>query len=170
MGSVRLKSKRAAFSISSAKQGGEKVKDVAAKRERDLRVEDEMEMNFWEIFGVGREIWGIWILGLDGREDWIGETRGLALEEAMITLAMADFRGFFSAFCYCCRYEWKWRRKDFSANKGLSHLILCHTKWWGCDLMDQGICVWRWDWTTCIGPSPEPNQSSTQEFFNRPFN
>lgn len=46
IGRVRLKSKSAAFSISTAREGGAKERDVAAKRERDLRVEEEREMDW----------------------------------------------------------------------------------------------------------------------------
>lgn len=41
IGRVKLKSKRAAFSISAAKEEGEKVKEVTARRERDLILEEE---------------------------------------------------------------------------------------------------------------------------------
>lgn len=46
IGKVRSKSKSAAFSISAAKDGGVKVKEVAARRDRDLRVEEDRDINF----------------------------------------------------------------------------------------------------------------------------
>ena len=78
MGRVKLKSKRAAFSISAAREGGAKDKEVTVKREMDLRVEEESERICWDFknFGMGifcRESWGIcWSLGLGGREDVMG--------------------------------------------------------------------------------------------------
>ena len=86
-----MKSKRAAFSISSAREGGEKDKEVTVKREMDLRVEEESDRIFWDFknFGVrifGRESCGIcWSLGLEGSEDVMGI---IGFEEAMIMLAM----------------------------------------------------------------------------------
>ena len=57
IGRVKLKSKSAAFSISAAKEGGVKVKEVTARRERDLRVEEERERSFLGM-SLGRESWG----------------------------------------------------------------------------------------------------------------
>ena len=92
IGSVKLKSKSAAFSISSAKEGGAKVKEVAAMRERDLRVEVERDRSWGLVILriLGKESCGIWNLGLVlvGREEEERVMRGL--EEAMIMLAMAD--------------------------------------------------------------------------------
>lgn len=91
IGRVRLKSKSAAFSISSAREGGAKESDVAAMRERDLRVEVERERNwgFLRIVGVrvrvrvlGMENLGVLVEAMEG-----GAERGL--EEAIITFAMA---------------------------------------------------------------------------------
>ncbi|KAJ6745426.1 hypothetical protein OIU74_028163 [Salix koriyanagi] len=73
IGSVKLKSKRAAFSISSAKEGGVKVKEVAAMREKDLRVEVERARSWGLVILriLGKESCGIWSLGLvlAGREE-----------------------------------------------------------------------------------------------------
>ncbi|PON81410.1 hypothetical protein TorRG33x02_227610, partial [Trema orientale] len=106
MGSVRLKSKSAAFSISSAREGGARAREVAAARERDLRVEDERACNWvFEIFGIlGSEIWAREILGLEAVAGAAMEGGDKGLEEAMIMLAMADsdallFRVFL--FCEC---------------------------------------------------------------------
>ena len=91
IGSVKLKSKSAAFSISSAKEGGVKVKEVAAMREKDLRVEVERARSWGLVILriLGKESCGIWSLGLvlAGREEEGRVMRGL--EEAMIMLAMA---------------------------------------------------------------------------------
>ena len=88
MGRVRLNSKRAAFSISSAKEGrGAREREeavVAAMRAADLRE--------GSLGNRGREMWGRrwwWNLGLGvvgGRE---GEEEIRVLVEAMIMLAMA---------------------------------------------------------------------------------
>lgn len=86
MGSVRLKSKSAAFSISSAKEGGAMASEVAAIMERDLRVVEEGIFEIGNLI-VGSEFW-IWrmgILGVVGE----GETGIKHLEEAIIMLAMA---------------------------------------------------------------------------------
>ena len=86
MGRVRLNSKRAAFSISSAMEGSgareREVVVVAAMRAADLRERS--------LGSRGREMWGRWNLGLGvvvgGRE---GEEVIRVLVEAMIMLAMA---------------------------------------------------------------------------------
>lgn len=87
MGRVRSKSKRAAFSISSANEGGAQEREVAAITERD----DERE-RIWDLESFGRVgIWGmeIWI-GILGFEMGEGEEEEMGtLEEAMIMLAMA---------------------------------------------------------------------------------
>lgn len=87
IGRVRLKSKRAAFSISSARDGGAKEREVAARREKDLRAEEgERERMCWSLGSLGilgREIWGV---GLGKGREEVGEMRGF--EEAMIMLAM----------------------------------------------------------------------------------
>lgn len=84
MGRVRLKSKRAAFSISAAREGGawEREKVVAAARR---------EGSWWGLRNVGRDTlgrerwgWGL-ILGAEGGLEAVIR----ALEEAMIMLAMA---------------------------------------------------------------------------------
>jgi hypothetical protein len=89
---VLSKSKSAAFSISSAKEGGAKVKEVAAMRERDLRVEVERDRSWGLVIlrSSGKESRGIWSLGLElvGREEDERVMRGL--EVPMIMLAMAD--------------------------------------------------------------------------------
>ena len=75
MGRVKLKSKRAAFSISAAREGGAKDKVVTVKREIDLRVVEESEGICWVFknFGVGsfgRESCGICLsLGLEKKDD-----------------------------------------------------------------------------------------------------
>lgn len=65
MGRVRLKSKRAAFSISTAKEGGARASEVVAMRERDLRVEDERARN-WQglIVSLASGDWEMKSLGL----------------------------------------------------------------------------------------------------------
>ena len=86
MGRVRLNSKRAAFSISSAMEGSgareREVVVVAAMRAADLRERS--------LGSRGRELWGRWNLGLGvvvgGRE---GEEVIRVLVEATIMLAMA---------------------------------------------------------------------------------
>lgn len=95
MGRVKLKSKRAAFSISAAREGGAKDKVVTVKREIDLRVVDESEGICWVFknFGVGsfgRESCGICLsLGLEKKDDEAAmEITGF--EEAIIMLAMAS--------------------------------------------------------------------------------
>lgn len=90
-GSVRLNSKRAAFSISSAREGGARVSEVAATRDRDFRVEDE-RARIWEgvIVILGSGIWEMESLGLVVVEEEREGTAGIrGLEEAMIILAMA---------------------------------------------------------------------------------
>lgn len=89
IGRVRLKSKRAAFSISSAREGGAKERDVAAKRERDLRVEVEREMDwgFLRNCGIRVRVLGMENLGVLLEMERGGEG---GLEEAMITFAMAE--------------------------------------------------------------------------------
>jgi len=97
MGKVRSKSKRAAFSISAANDGGASVSEVAVRRERDLRVEEERDSNWvFEILGVwnlGREIWRE-TLG-EEEEDDVGvvkEREGKrGFVDAMIVLAMASW-------------------------------------------------------------------------------
>lgn len=89
IGRVKLKSKRAAFSISTAREGGAKASEVAARRERDLRVEGARD-RIWgfgilTIGNLGSEIWRTGILGVGEME----ETGISDLEEAMIMLAMA---------------------------------------------------------------------------------
>lgn len=91
-GSVRLNSKRAAFSISSAREGGARVSEVAATRDRDFRVEDE-RARIWEgvIVILGSGIWETESLGLVVvvEEEREGKAGIRGLEEAMIILAMA---------------------------------------------------------------------------------
>lgn len=92
MGKVRLKSKSAAFSNSSASDGGARVSEVAARRERDLRVEEERDSNWvfviLGIWNLGSEIWRRETLGLD--VGVVKEREGhMGLVEAMIMLAMA---------------------------------------------------------------------------------
>lgn len=92
IGSVRSKSNKAAFSISSAKDGGARASEVVKIGIRDLRVEEEKE-----------RIWGLVNLGSLGSETWgsfgliaivvivvvEAAAAGIrALEEAMITLVM----------------------------------------------------------------------------------
>ena len=96
MGRVRLKSKSAAFSISSAREGGAKANEVAARRERDLRVGMEEE----RVWGFGRESLRVGILGrvmwrMGSLGEGVGggelvETGIKDLEEAIIMLAMAE--------------------------------------------------------------------------------
>lgn len=91
IGRVRLKSKRAAFSISSAREGGAKDRDVAAKRERDLRVEVEREID-WCFLRNDRI--RVMVLGMENLGVLLEMERGgeRGLEEAMITFAMAAWR------------------------------------------------------------------------------
>lgn len=49
IGRVKLKSKRAAFSISAATEGGAKDREVTVKREMDFRVEEERERICWDL-------------------------------------------------------------------------------------------------------------------------
>lgn len=94
MGRVKLKSKRAAFSISTAREGGAKDKEVTVKREIDLRVAEQSEGICWVFknFGVGsfgRESCGICLsLGLEKDDEAEMEITGF--EEAIIMLAMAS--------------------------------------------------------------------------------
>ena len=87
-----MKSKRAAFSISTAREDGAKDKAVTVKREMDLRVEEESDRTCWDFKSFGMEIFGrescgiCWNLGLEGREDVTGI---IGFEEAMIMPAMA---------------------------------------------------------------------------------
>ncbi|PON71353.1 hypothetical protein PanWU01x14_074930 [Parasponia andersonii] len=121
MGSVRLKSKSAAFSISSAKDGGARAKEVAAARERDLRVEDERECNWvFEIFGIlCSEIWAREILGLEAVAVAAMEGGDKGLEEAMIMLAMADSDVCFSGCLFFVSVGdtvlGDWRRKNWGS-------------------------------------------------------
>lgn len=88
---MRLNSKRAAFSISSAREGGARVSEVAATRDRDFRVEDE-RARIWEgvIEILGSGIWEMESLGLVVVEEEREGKAGIrGLEEAMIILAMA---------------------------------------------------------------------------------
>lgn len=87
IGRVKLKSKSAAFSISAAREGGAKDKEVSVKREMDLRVDGIC----WDFKSFGREICGIcWSLGLEGREDDVIMVKIIGFEGAMIMLAMAS--------------------------------------------------------------------------------
>lgn len=93
IGRVKLKSKRAAFSISSAREGGAKDREVTVKREMDLRVAEENERICWDFKNFGVGIFGIeswelcWSFGLEGKVDAMGT---IGFEEAMIMLAMAS--------------------------------------------------------------------------------
>ena len=95
IGSVKLKSKSAAFSISSAKEGGVKVNEVAAMRERDLRVEVERDRSWGLVIlrSLGKEICGAWSLGLElvGREVDERVRRGLAVPMIMLAMLMTKF-------------------------------------------------------------------------------
>lgn len=90
MGRVKLKSNRAAFSISTAREGGAKAREEAARRERDLRVEGARD-KIWSFENLRGEILGseIWRLGRSLGEGEMVETGIRGLEEAMIMLAMA---------------------------------------------------------------------------------
>lgn len=88
MGSVKLKSKSAAFSISTAREGGATASEAARTTEMDLG----RERSWWSL--------GILDRGGLGKESWIGESFSFgvggmveeqvirALEEAMSMLAM----------------------------------------------------------------------------------
>lgn len=89
IGRVKLKSKRAAFSISSARDGGAKAREEAARRERDLRVEGTRDKS-WGLQILRRGVLGSEICStgtLGGGE--MEETGIRGFEEAMIMLAMA---------------------------------------------------------------------------------
>lgn len=92
IGRVRLKSKRAAFSISAASEGDAKAKEEAI-RERDLMVVVEGIVRVFVSFG--REIWnlGFGVVVVV----WSGSFgSGFAFVEAMIMFAMAAFAFLFS--------------------------------------------------------------------------
>ncbi len=84
MGRVRLKSKRAAFSIASAREGGAKASELAPNMESDLR--DRTWGFEIENLTLGSGIWRMGILGVGERE--LVETGIKHLEEAIIMLAI----------------------------------------------------------------------------------
>lgn len=100
IGRVKLKSKRAAFSI--AREGGAKAKesDVAA------RVID-LSFEIWSLslgLMVGSEIWSMGSLGVGGEREIVG-TRIMGLEDAMIIVAIARVIWRISyARSVCCVY------------------------------------------------------------------
>lgn len=111
MGSVRLKSKSAAFSISAAKEGGAMASEVAANMERDFRVLEEgtRDRSSWgfeiENLSVGSEFW-IWRMGILGvGEGELVETGIKHLEEAIIMLAMATSFVNCDVFSLCLRMD-----------------------------------------------------------------
>lgn len=122
IGRVRLKSKRAAFSISSARDGGAKEREVAARREKDLRAEEgERERMCWSLGSLGilgREIWEIWGVGLGKGREEVGEMRGF--EEAMIMLAMVECGG------------WLQKKKKKKKKMGLMVVLLVWFVYRGC--------------------------------------
>jgi hypothetical protein len=136
MGRVRLNSKRAAFSISAAKEGGATATAVAAARDRDLmRVEDE-RVGSWGALIVILGSAGSWEMeGLGFVVEREGEGGTRVLEEAMIMLAIAaavaaDWSLFFwegVRGCVCVSLcGWKdGRGKGRFLGEG--YLILCHT-------------------------------------------
>lgn len=88
MGSVRLKSKREAFSISSASAGSGVSRSGAAAPTREIDFKADEEAKGRDLGSLGSENWG--------RGDGLGfgvgseEGRGIwVLEEAMIMLAMS---------------------------------------------------------------------------------
>lgn len=85
IGRVKLKSNRAAFSNSSAREGGAKAREEAARRERDLRDRIWGFEICLRIGILGTEIWKEGSLGEGDMED---ETRIRGFEEAMIMLAI----------------------------------------------------------------------------------
>lgn len=127
MGKVRLKSKSAAFSISAARDGGENASDVTATAESDLRAEDESLSNFCRIFSEdGILIWGIWILGFGDWEGMGSGESGLALEDATIMLAMADWNFTSFAFAFAENafvFEWNGEGEKFFVKKRIYLLI-----------------------------------------------
>ena len=144
IGRVRLKSKSAAFSISTDREGGARVSEVAATRDRDLSVEVE-SLRSWcfVIFGVGSlgsVIWDIESLGFGVVEsEGVGGVK--VLVEAMIMLAMPAYcftvtdmslfvllgeRECVCVFVYCV--IWLVSEKDVWGERGVEgYLILCHT-------------------------------------------
>ena len=142
IGRVRLKSKSAAFSISTDREGGARVSEVAATRDRDLSVEVE-SLRSWcfVIFGVGSlgsVIWDMESLGFGVVEsEGVGGVK--VLVEAMIMLAMpaycftvTDMSLFVllgereCVFVYCV--IWLVSEKDVWGERGVEgYLILCHT-------------------------------------------
>lgn len=121
MGKVRLKSKSAAFSISAARDGGENASDVTATAESDLRAEEESLSNFCGIL-----IWGIWILGFGDWEVMGSGESGLALEDATIMLAMADWNFTSFAFAFAENafvFEWNGEGENFFVKKRIYLLI-----------------------------------------------
>lgn len=82
MGRVRSKLKRAAFSNSSAREGGAEAREAAATAAREAR---------GSLGNLEKEIWGNWNLGFEGG---VGEGGGIrVLEEAMIMLAIGAVLG-----------------------------------------------------------------------------
>lgn len=95
MGSVRLKSKREAFSISSASEGGTKARELARTTEMVLKF-DGIEKGLRDLgdFGrgsFGKGIWGRESLNLGDGGMVEDEEVIKALEELIIMLAMASF-------------------------------------------------------------------------------
>lgn len=145
MGKVRLKSKSEAFSIASASDGGARVSEVAARRERDLRVEEERESN-WVLV-----IFGVWNLGSEmWRRETLGEEVGVVKEreghvglvEAMIVLAMALQRHRESVkdcgMCMCeCYGPQNWREREREKERWFSFffafvIVFCVWDFSGC--------------------------------------
>jgi len=87
MGRVRLKSNRAAFSISAARDGGAKPSELAAIPTRD-RISG-FEIGTLRVRTLGSEIWRVGTsLGVEEERQLVAtEIRGL--EEAIIMFAMA---------------------------------------------------------------------------------
>ncbi|CAI9784944.1 unnamed protein product [Fraxinus pennsylvanica] len=95
IGSVKLKSKSAAFSNSSAKEGGacERENEAAARMtETDLREEGVKERSWWGFGIMGRAILGrALILGLKEGIVGVDVIGALDMEEAMIMFAISMF-------------------------------------------------------------------------------
>lgn len=132
MGRVRLKSNRAAFSISTAREGGARVSEVAATKDKDFSVEVERLRNWsFVIFGVGSlvELEMISLGFVVVESDGAGVTS--VLEEAMIMLAMP-------AYClmellllqgsvFVCVILFEDVLGGMGGDFAKGYLILCHT-------------------------------------------
>lgn len=91
MGSVRLKSKREAFSISSASEGGAMANELARMTEMDFKF-DGIERDSRDLGrgSFGKGIWGRESLNLGDGGMVEDEEVIKALEELIIMLAMAS--------------------------------------------------------------------------------